>query len=121
LGQRDQELAQARSQIGFLESELAAARKQVADLEGSLQQSRADVAERERRLAEQRGRIEELERENAGFQDQVLRAFSKIRNDAQLAEKARKALAIAAALLEEQMRAAGDGSQSDRAPDEERA
>ena len=39
---------------------------------------------------------------DAGFQEQVLKAFSKIKSDAALAEKARKALAIAAALLEEQ-------------------
>jgi hypothetical protein len=73
------------------------------ELNQKLGASQDDVAKRDQTIGEQKGQIEELERQNAEFQEQVLKAFTKIRNDGRLAEKARKALAVAAALLEEQL------------------
>jgi CheY-like chemotaxis protein len=110
LAQRDQELSAARTQIGKLENELLEAMGKGEDLEKRLQTALADIDSRNGRISDMGQQIEELERQNAGFQDQVLKAFGKIKNDGKLAEKARKALAIAAALLEEQMSAPADGT-----------
>jgi CheY-like chemotaxis protein len=110
LAQRDQELSAARTQIGKLENELLEAMGKGEDLEKRLQGAMADIDSRNARIAEQAQQIEELERQNSGYQDQVLKAFGKIKNDGKLAEKARKALAIAAALLEEQMSTPADGA-----------
>ena len=43
------------------------------------------------------------------FADQLLKAIAKVRGDAQLAEKTRKALAIAVALIDEQLKPTENG------------
>src|SRR5262249_55259703 len=103
LGQRDQELAAARAQIAKLENELLEAMAKGEDLDKRLTQALADIDQRNTKISEHTSTIEDLERQNSAYKAQVLKAFGKIKSDSKLAEKARKALAIAAALIEEQM------------------
>jgi uncharacterized coiled-coil protein SlyX len=53
------------------------------------------------RLAQSRDRIAELEGKVADYEDQIVRAFQRIRADDKTAEKTRRALAVALALLDE--------------------
>jgi len=53
------------------------------------------------RLAQGRDRIAELEAKVTDYEDQVMRAFQRIRADERTTEKTRRALAVALALLDE--------------------
>ena len=53
------------------------------------------------RLAQSRDRIAELEAKVADYEDQIVRAFQRIRADDKTAEKTRRALAVALALIDE--------------------
>jgi hypothetical protein len=55
-------------------------------------------------LEKTRARLAEVERENVAFQDQILRAYQKIKGDQALGEKLRRALGVAVTLLDEQNR-----------------
>ena len=50
------------------------------------------------RLAQTRDRIAELEAKVADYEDQIVRAFQRIRADEKTTEKTRRALAVALAL-----------------------
>jgi CheY-like chemotaxis protein len=102
LAQRHQDLEVARTHLARLEEELNAANARETELDRKLKAAENDITQRDGTINELSARIEELEQKNAGYQDQILAAFTKLRNDSHLAEKARKALAVAAALLEEQ-------------------
>ena len=54
------------------------------------------------RLAELRKEIETLETENASYQEQVLRAYQKIKTDEAMVARAKKAMAIALTVLDDQ-------------------
>jgi hypothetical protein len=112
LSQRDQDVAAARGQIAKLENDLLESMARGEDLEKRLGTANADLVSRDGKIAEHVSQIGDLERQNSAYQVQVLKAFTKIRNDGKLAEKARKALAIAAALLEEQI-TSPDGAQQE--------
>ena len=63
--------------------------------------------------------IGEHEQQAEAYQDQLMKAFNKIRNDEALADKAKRAMAVALALLEEQKKlsvAEGDESQAQDQP-----
>ena len=53
------------------------------------------------RLAQSRDRIAELEAKVADYEDQIVRAYQRIRGDEKTTEKTRRALAVALALLDE--------------------
>ena len=72
-----------------------------ADLEQRLQTAQNDIAERDRRVTQRDGRISELEQESAGYQEQILRAYQRIKADESIVSRAKKALAIALTLLDE--------------------
>ena len=57
------------------------------------------------KLAQQRDRIAELEAKVADYEDQIVRAFQRIRADDKTTEKTRRALAVALALLDERANA----------------
>ena len=84
------------------EGELASAVQTIADRNADLRAHAAAIAERDQRIAELRSEIESLEAENANYQEQVLRAYQKIKTDEAMVARARKAMAIALTVLDDQ-------------------
>jgi hypothetical protein len=71
------------------------------DLEGQLKTAQQDLDGRSALLNERAQRIAELEQESAGYQDQILKAYQRIKSDESIVSRAKKALAIALTLLDE--------------------
>jgi predicted RNase H-like nuclease (RuvC/YqgF family) len=86
--------------------ELAAAGDELDARERTIAALRAAVTERDQRVARLRHELDELERQNAGYQEQVLRAFQKIKSDEATVARAKKAMAIALTLLDDADQAA---------------
>jgi len=84
------------------ESELAAAVQTIADRNSELRSHAQAVAERDQRIAELRKEIDTVETENASYQEQVLRAYQKIKTDEAMVARAKKAMAIALTVLDDQ-------------------
>ena len=111
---RDKIESELRGEIGRLESGLGATRERLKAVEGDLAQTQAtlrsrdekiglmdkELADRAARVAAQRDEIERLEKENGELQEQLLRAYQKIKSDEAIANKAKKAMAIALTLLD---------------------
>jgi CheY-like chemotaxis protein len=72
----------------------------------TIESQTALLGERDARIAGLRQEVEELERQNAGYQEQVLRAFQKIKADETTVARAKKAMAIALTLLDDAEQAA---------------
>jgi CheY-like chemotaxis protein len=72
----------------------------------TIESQTALLGERDARIAGLRQEVEELERQNAGYQEQVLRAFQKIKADETTVARAKKAMAIALTLLDDTEQAA---------------
>src|SRR5262249_29874933 len=89
------------------EADLAKTQATLRDREAELSRSREDVADRDRRIDKQRGEIVDLEKENASFQEQLLKAYQKIKSDEAIGNKAKKAMAIALTLLDGEPKATG--------------
>jgi CheY-like chemotaxis protein len=108
LGEANDEIAQlekglsgARDHAKRLEAQIAALNQTLKVRDDEVRTHAAAVAERDRRIAELRGEIESLETENASYQEQVLKAYQKIKADEATVSKAKKALAIALTALHE--------------------
>ena len=84
------------------EGELASAVQTIADRNAELRAHAAAIAERDQRIAELRKEIEAIEAENTSYQEQVLRAYQKIKTDEAMVARARKAMAIALTVLDDQ-------------------
>ncbi|MEO8840927.1 MAG: response regulator [Kofleriaceae bacterium] len=95
-------LSSARDSLKRSEGELASAVQSIADRNAELRQHAAAVTERDQRIAELRKEIEALEAENTSYQEQVLRAYQKIKTDEAMVARARKAMAIALTVLDDQ-------------------
>jgi len=95
-------LSAARDTIKRSESELASAVQTIADRNAELRSHTAAIAERDQRLAELRREIESIETENSSYQEQVLRAYQKIKADEAMVARAKKAMAIALTVLDDQ-------------------
>lgn len=105
VGERDElkkGLSGARDSLKRSESELASAVQTIADRNADLRAHAAAIAERDQRIAELRAEIESLEGENTNYQEQVLRAYQKIKTDEAMVARARKAMAIALTVLDDQ-------------------
>ena len=94
-------LAGRTRELGELGDQLAAAREVLRAREETIASLHVVLGERDERLAGQRQDLDELERQNAGYQEQVLRAFQKIKADEETVARAKKAMAIALTLLDE--------------------
>jgi CheY-like chemotaxis protein len=109
LGERHrQELDQAHARTARTEGELAARteelsekQRRLAGVEADLDATRADFRDREVKLGQMRDRAAELEAKAAEYEEQILRAFQKLRADDRLVDKAKRALAVALSLLDE--------------------
>jgi CheY-like chemotaxis protein len=107
-------LAEIEKERAELDAGLRSARQSITGLERYLEQTRGMVVEREKTIDQHEGEIgslkaeiAELESQNADYQEQVLKAFQKIKTDEATVAKAKKALAIALTLLDENI-AGGD-------------
>jgi chromosome segregation ATPase len=94
-------LSAARDTIKRSEGELAAAVQTIADRNAELRSHAAAIAERDTRIVDLRKEIDGLETENASYQDQVLRAYQKIKADEAMVARAKKAMAIALTVLDD--------------------
>jgi chromosome segregation ATPase len=95
-------LSTARDTIKRTEGELSAAVQTIADRNAELRSATAAIAERDQRITDLRKEIEAIEAENANYQEQVLRAYQKIKSDEAMVARAKKAMAIALTVLDDQ-------------------
>lgn len=102
----ERQLAEREREASERADELTETRGALAVRERTIQSLHAMLAERDERLTRQRQEQDELERQNAGYQEQVLRAFQRIKTDEETVAKAKKAMAIALTLLDEEPAAA---------------
>jgi chromosome segregation ATPase len=94
-------LSSARDGQKRSEAELASAVQTIADRNAELRSHAQAIAERDQRIADLRGEIETIEHENASYQEQVLRAYQKIKADEVMVARAKKAMAIALTVLDD--------------------
>jgi DNA-binding response OmpR family regulator len=93
--------ARAEGELAARVQEIEQAYRRLAGLEADIDAARAEIGNRDVRLAQNRDRISELEAKVADYEDQIVRAFQRIRADDKTAEKTRRALSVALALLDE--------------------
>ena len=109
LGERHrQELDQAHARSARAEGELAArleelteTQRRLAILEADRDSLRNDLRDREIKLGQMRDRGAELEAKSAEYEDQILRAYQKLRSDEKVVDRAKRALAVALQLLDD--------------------
>ncbi|MGC3999638.1 MAG: response regulator [Anaeromyxobacter sp.] len=95
---RQQEVDGVLQRLEATERELDGLRTDLVVARGEVEGARSEV---EKRTAELRKRISELEAAGAKNEERVLKAYQKIKGDEKVKDKVRKAIAIAAQLLEE--------------------
>jgi len=93
--------ARAEGELAARVQELEQAYRRISGVEADVDAARAELGNREVKLAQTRDRISELEAKVADYEDQIVRAFQRIRADDKTTEKTRRALAVALALLDE--------------------
>ena len=98
-------IAGARESQKLLESQLVERGTTIAARDQKITGLEGDVTARDGNIAALKAEIGELEGQNAQFQEQVLRAYQKIKSDEAIVAKAKKAMAIALTLLDEQKQA----------------
>ncbi len=81
--------------------EIEQAYRRLAGFEADLDAARAELGDRDVKLSQMRDRIGELEAKAADYEDQIVRAFQRLRADERTTEKVRRALAVGLALLDE--------------------
>ncbi|MBC7977616.1 MAG: response regulator, partial [Myxococcales bacterium] len=91
----------ARQNVRRLEAELVATRTAISERDQALTEHQTAIAARDQRLAELGTQLDELEGENATYQEQVLKAYQKIKSDEAVVARAKKALAIALTALDD--------------------
>jgi CheY-like chemotaxis protein len=97
--------ARAEGELAARVQEIEQAYRRLSGLEADLDAARAELGTRDVKLAQSRDRIAELEAKVADYEDQIVRAFQRIRADDKTTEKTRRALAVALALLDERANA----------------
>jgi CheY-like chemotaxis protein len=119
IAERDTVVAQLHEQVSELEATLKEAEQQsrtqgetISEISGQLEASNTELEARARTLEERARRVAELEQESARYQDQILRAYQRIKADESIVARAKKALAIALTLLEESDTEGGEEASS---------
>ncbi|HMF41175.1 MAG TPA: response regulator [Polyangia bacterium] len=97
--------ARAEGELAARVQEIEQAYRRLSGLEADLDAARVELGNRDVKLAQQRDRIAELEAKVADYEDQIVRAYQRIRADDKTTEKTRRALAVALALLDEKSNA----------------
>jgi CheY-like chemotaxis protein len=98
--------ARAEGELAARAQELDQSYRRLAGLEADLDAARAELGDRDVRLAQNRDRLGALEAKVAEYEDQLVRAYQRIRGDEKTTEKTKRALAVALALLDERAPAA---------------
>jgi CheY-like chemotaxis protein len=93
--------ARAEGELAARVQEIEQAYRRLSGLEADLDAARVELGNRDVKLAQQRDRVAELEAKVADYEDQIVRAYQRIRADDKTAEKTRRALAVALALIDE--------------------
>jgi len=93
--------ARAEGELAARVQEIEQAYRRLSGLEADVDAARVELGNRDVRIAQQRDRVSELEAKVADYEDQIVRAFQRIRADDKTTEKTRRALAVALALLDE--------------------
>jgi CheY-like chemotaxis protein len=99
--------ARAEGELAARAQELDQSYRRLAGLEADLDAARAELGDRDVRLAQNRDRLGALEAKVAEYEDQLVRAFQRIRGDEKTTEKTKRALAVALALLDERVPSTG--------------
>ncbi len=111
--------ARAEGELAARVQEIEQAYRRLAGVEADVDAARAELGNRDVRLAQSRDRIAELEGKVADYEDQIVRAFQRIRSDDKTAEKTRRALAVALALIDERAPAPTAPAAANRPPADE--
>jgi CheY-like chemotaxis protein len=118
-----QELDQAHARSARAEGELAArieelaeAQRRLSGLETDRDSLRGELRDREVKLTQLRDRGAELEAKTTEYEDQILRAYQKLRADEKVVDRAKRALAVALQLLDERTGAAPGAASPSPAP-----
>ncbi|HEY2729973.1 MAG TPA: response regulator [Polyangia bacterium] len=93
--------ARAEGELAARAQELEQSYRRLAGLEADLDAARAELGDRDVKLAQSRDRLGALEAKVAEYEDQLVRAYQRIRGDEKTTEKTKRALAVALALLDE--------------------
>ena len=93
--------ARAEGELAARVQEIEQAYRRLSGLEADVDAARGELGNRDVRLAQSRDRIAELEGKVTDYEDQIVRAFQRIRSDDKTAEKTRRALSVALALIDE--------------------
>jgi CheY-like chemotaxis protein len=124
-GDAESRVEEARAEARRARAEAAGAATKLAELDRALEGLRTDLVvargeaegargEVEKRTGELRRRVAELEAANAKHEERVLKAYQRLKGDERVKDKVRKALAIAAQLLEEGAAPAEPGVEKER-------
>ena len=97
--------ARAEGELAARVQEIEQAYRRLSGLEADVDAARVELGNRDVKIAQQRDRVAELEAKVADYEDQIVRAFQRIRADDKTTEKTRRALAVALALLDERTNA----------------
>jgi CheY-like chemotaxis protein/peptidoglycan hydrolase CwlO-like protein len=112
--------ARAEGQLVARAQELEQAYRRLAGFEADLDAARVEIGDREVKLAQTRDRLSELEAKVSDYEDQIVRAFQRLRADEKTTEKIRRALGVALALLDERaIPAQGGGGIKPASPSDE--
>jgi chromosome segregation ATPase len=94
LAEREEDLRHSQTRLAESEAQVASLRQRLAEMVAQLEAAQGRITEKD-------GQLAQLERENTGFQEQILRAYQRIKGDEALVSRAKKAMAIALTLLDE--------------------
>jgi len=97
--------ARAEGELAARVQEIEQAYRRLSGMEADVDAARVELGNRDVKLAQQRDRIAELEAKVADYEDQIVRAYQRIRADDKTTEKTRRALAVALALIDERANA----------------
>jgi CheY-like chemotaxis protein len=100
MDQANARVARAEGELAARNEELSEAHRKLGARESDLDGSRADLRDREVKLAQFRDRAAELEAKTGDLEEQILRAYQKLRSDEKTVDKAKRALAVALSLLD---------------------
>ncbi|HVR63001.1 MAG TPA: response regulator [Polyangia bacterium] len=93
--------ARAEGELAARIQELDQAYRRVASLVADVDAARVELGNREVRLAQNRDRMTEMEGKVADYEEQIVRAYQRIKSDEKTTEKTRRALSVALALLDD--------------------
>ena len=106
-------LAGARDDIRRLEAAVSERDGRIGAGEQAIAAHKAAIEDRDGKLATLKRELNELEEQNAAYQEQILKAYQKIKTDEATNARAKKALAIALTLLDAEEAAKVEGSKKD--------